>query len=314
MPAIFDRIGAGISAARERSRLLDHVTRTVLHYNDAKGNTQAGAITYFGFLSFFPLLALAFFVVGYVGNVYPGARENLTTALMQLLPGIVGPDPGQISLQSIQNAAGTLGLLGLLGVGYAGLGWLSSMRGALEAVFEVPPRGFQGFLLGKAWDLLAMVVIGVTLVISVAVSGLATSFSTDLLDWLGLSADLASYVQAVGVAIGVAASTVLFFSLFKLLARPTNPDRALWAGALLGAIGFELLKLASRWLLASTADQPAFQAFGITLILVVWINYFSRVVLYAASWAHTARAARSYRALRHEAQGVTAPEDLEHDK
>jgi membrane protein len=41
--------------------------------------------------------------------------------------------------------------------------------------------------------------------------------------------------------------------------------------------------------------QPAFQAFGIALILLVWINYFSQVVMYAASWAHTTRAARAAR-------------------
>jgi membrane protein len=43
--------------------------------------------------------------------------------------------------------------------------------------------------------------------------------------------------------------------------------------------------------------QPAFQAFGIALILVVWINYFSRVVLYAAAWAHTSYEARAMREL-----------------
>jgi membrane protein len=63
---------------------------------------------------------------------------------------------------------------------------------------------------------------------------------------------------------------------------------ALWSGALVGAIGFEALKRASTWLLDSTANQPAFQAFGIALILLVWIYYFSRVVMYAAAWAHTA--------------------------
>ena len=54
------------------------------------------------------------------------------------------------------------------------------------------------------------------------------------------------------------------------------------------AFGFELLKQASTWLLGATAQQPAFQAFGIALILLVWIYYFSRVLMYAASWAATA--------------------------
>ena len=37
------------------------------------------------------------------------------------------------------------------------------------------------------------------------------------------------------------------------------------------------------------------QAFGIALILLVWINYFSRVVVLAAAWAHTSPEARAAR-------------------
>jgi membrane protein len=72
-----------------------------------------------------------------------------------------------------------------------------------------------------------------------------------------------------------------------LLAHPPLPRRALWRGALIAAVGFEILKQASTLLLASTKGQPSFQAFGIALILLVWINYFSQVTLYAAAWAQT---------------------------
>ena len=37
-------------------------------------------MTYFAFLSFFPILALAFFVVGSVAAVFPDAQDNLVTA------------------------------------------------------------------------------------------------------------------------------------------------------------------------------------------------------------------------------------------
>ena len=56
-----------------------------------------------------------------------------------------------------------------------------------------------------------------------------------------------------------------------------------------------MLKQVSQLLLQSTANSPAFQAFGIALILVVWINYFSRVVMYAASWAYVHPASRALR-------------------
>lgn len=308
MPAFIDRIGAGLSAARGRSPLLDHVVRTVLHYTGVKGTMQAGAITYFAFLSFFPLLALGFFAVGYVGRFYPDARDNLTTALEQLLPGIVGSGPGELQLSSIQSVAGTLGLFGLVGVLYAGLGWLSSMREALMAVFEMPGRGFTGFLIGKVADIVTMVVIGVFLVLSVALSGVVTGFSRDLLDAAGLSQDLEPALNGLAILLGVAANAVLFFAMFRLLARPTTPDHSLWRGALVGALAFELLKQASRILLERTAGQPAFQAFGISLILLVWMNYFSRVVIIAAAWAHTSPLSRQRRQLLDQAAGAHLPD------
>ena len=100
--------------------------------------------------------------------------------------------------------------------------------------------------------------------------------------------ELAWLVQVLGALIGVATSTLLFFAFYRLLTRPRAPGRLLWQGALLGGIAFEVLKQISSYLLAATRNAPAFQAFGISLILLVWINYFSRIVVYAAAWAHTA--------------------------
>jgi membrane protein len=269
-----------------------------VHYGRVNGSAQAGAVTYFAFLSFFPILALAFFVVGYVARVNPSAQDNLVTAIQGVLPGIVstsGHARGTISIRTIEDAAGTVGLLGLVGVLYAGLGWLSGMRSALEVVFEMPRSEYPSFVLGKLRDLVTMVVIGLTLVLSVGVTGAVVGYSGRIVDWLGLGGQLTWLVGLLGVAVGVAANVLLFYALFRLLARPQAPRRSLWQGALLGAVGFEVLKLASSYLLRSTQHQPAFQAFGIALVLLVWINYFSRVVMYAAAWAHTSRAARAAR-------------------
>ncbi len=288
MPTLKDRATAFLDRARARSRLLDHAIRTQQHYTKVKGSLQAGAVTYFAFLSFFPILALAFFVIGYVARVYPSAQDDLVSALDTMLPGLIGSDPDQISLASIQDAAGTVGVVGLVGVLYSGLGWLSGMRDALIDVFQEPPSLQPSFVVGKLRDLATLAVIGVTLVVSVAVSSVVTGFSGDVLDLLGLGEGLTWLLAMLGVVLGGAAGMVLFFALFKLLAKPKLPARALWAGALLGAVGSEALKWLSSFLIAATKDQPAFQAFGIALILLVWINYFSRVAVYAAAWAFTA--------------------------
>lgn len=295
MGSLKARLTGMIKRLRERHPMVDHVVRMQQHYGKAGAAQQAGAVTYFAFLSFFPILALAFFVVGWAAKVYPEAQNDLVKAINSLLPELVGTEDGQISVTAIQDAAGAVGLLGLAGVLYAGLGWLSAMRDALEAVFEEPRTEQPGFLAGKLRDLTSLGAIGVVMLLSIAVAGFVTGFTGLVLGWVGLDNQLDWLVTLIARVIGFGANVLLFFSLFKLLVRPHAPNRSLWHGALLGAIVFEALKAASFLLLASTKGQPAFQAFGIALILVVWMNYFSRVVLYAASWAHTSRASRAIR-------------------
>ena len=299
MAPLKERIRGRLDHLRQRLPWLDHAVRMVQHYGQANASQQAGAITYFGFLSFFPILALAFFVIGYVARVYPEAQADLVTALDEVFPGMIGDDEGQISMADIVNAAGTVATIGALGVLYAGLGWLSAVRNALLVVFELPAKEQPGFVAGKLRDLLTLVLVGVVLIVSVAISGFVSSYSSELLDAVGLGDGVSPGFQLLTVLLGLAANALLFFALFRLLAAPRTPTSSLWSGAVLGAVGFELLKRLSSLLLASTKEQPAFQAFGIALILLVWINVTSRVVLYAAAWAHTSAAAREIR--EHEA-------------
>lgn len=296
MASVADRGKVWFAEQRTARPWLDHTLRMLQHYSSVKGNTQAGAVTFFGFLSFFPLLALAFFAVGYVATVYPDAEDTLVDAISGVFPGMIGDGKGEISIDSFKGAAaGTAGVIGVLGVLYSGLGWLSGLRESLLVVFDMPPKEQPNFVIGKLRDLAALISIGVVLFASVAISSGLNAFSEQFLDLLGLGSELSWLLRIVTVVIGILASSLLFSAIFKLLAAPEIPRLDLWKGALLGAVGFELLKQVAGLLLASTKNQPAFQSFGIALILVVWINYFSRVIMYAASWAQTSTSARLIR-------------------
>jgi membrane protein len=302
MAGIVDRVKGRIAELRQHHPVLDHAVRTQEHYGGAKASQQAGAVTYFGFLSVFPVLALAFFVVGWVSKVFPDAQDTLVSAINQMFPGMIGDGANQIQLSDIEDSAGTVGLIGLVGLLYAGLGWLSALRDALITVFELPNRELPNFVMGKVRDLVTLVFIGVVLLVAVGFTGVVSGFSKDLLGWAGLSTELGWLVDILTIVLGLLANALLFLSMFRLLAAPGIPWRAMWSGALLGAVGFEILKQVSGLLLSITQGNPAFQVFGIALILLVWINYFSRIILYAASWAWTHPMAREAR--------VAEPADL----
>jgi membrane protein len=297
MAGVVDRVKARISRMRQDHPVLDHAMRTQEHYGETKASQWAGAVTYFGFLSVFPVLALAFFVVGWIAKVFPDAQDTLVKAINQLFPGMIGNGANQIQLSDIQDSATAVGLIGLAGLLYAGLGWLSALRDALITVFELPNRAQPNFVMGKVRDLVTLVFIGIVLLVAVGFTGLVSGFSKDLLGWAGLSTELGWLVDILTIVLGLLANAVLFLSMFRLLAAPDIPWRAMWSGALLGAVGFEILKQVSGLLLRITQGNPAFQVFGIALILLVWINYFSRVILYAASWAWTHPKARASRVL-----------------
>jgi len=295
MPALVDRIKGRIADLRHDHPAVDHTLATQEHYGGTKASQQAGAVTYFGFLSVFPVLALAFFVVGWIARVYPDAQDTLVTAIESMFPGLIGSGPDELNINDIQKSAATAGIIGLVGVLYSGLGWLSALRDALITVFALPQREQPNFVMGKVRDLITLTIIGAVLLFAVAFTGIVSGFSEDVLGWLGLSTELGWLVQILVIVLGLLANAVLFFAMFRLLAAPDIPKRAMWSGALLGAVGFEILKQVSGLLIRATQNQPAFQVFGLALILLVWINYFSRVVLYAAAWAWTHRLSREQR-------------------
>lgn len=278
-----------LAATRERSRLFDHLIATFEHYSKVEGNVLAGAVTFFGFLSFFPVLAIAFAVVGMVTGAYPDAEESVTRALKDVFPSMIGDGKGQIDPGSFENAAAAAGTIGLVTLLYTGLGWLSALRRALQDVFELPRHQAHNFVVGKAVDLVMLAVIGLVLVVSVAMSSATRGFVDEILEALSIDdvTGMGRLLEGIGSLLGLAASMVMFYVSFRLLARPTVSAGALWKGALLAGIGFEILKQLATYLISATKDNPAFAVFGTALILIVWINYFSRLLLIGAAWAAT---------------------------
>lgn len=292
--SVLDSVKQRVSDLRERRPVVDHLVRALEHYGQVNGSALAAAVTYFAFLSFFPILALAFAIFGQVTKVYEDAQDTLVDAANSVLPGLIGGESG-VPLDTLQAAAPGIFSVGIVLTLYSGLGWLSGMRSALMAIFEEPEREQPSFLVGKLRDVLALVALGTILVASVAVSGVATKVLTPIMEALDLGVVAEGFLWVLALCLGLAASTLLFFAFFRLLAQPNTPSRSLWSGSFLGAVVFEVLKQLSTFLLKATANSEAFQAFGIALILMVWINYTSRVVVLSAAWAHTTPEARAIR-------------------
>jgi membrane protein len=277
-----------LRSARGRQRWLDHALRAQNRHSDVVGGQLAAAITYFGFLSFFPLLALGFAIVGYVSEVYPQAQDDVVAAVQDAFPSLVGSGKGQLDIQDVIDARGSAGVIALVGLAYAGLGWLDSLRDALNRVF-IADGPALGFVARKLWDVVVLAMLGTSLLASLAVSSLATAVTTYALELAGLEGSLAATVllRVLSVAFALLVDFVILAILLSRLSGRRLPWRRVRSGAVLGAVAFELLKLAGTFLISRTTENPLYATFGVVVGLLVWINFAAKLFVFVACWVAT---------------------------
>nr|SBO92213.1 putative membrane protein [Nonomuraea gerenzanensis] len=272
---------------RVRRLSIDHLVRAAQRYQLQAGDRLAGAVTYFTFLSFFPLLVLGYSVLGFVVATSQTTREAMQQAIAERLPGIM--DKLDFNVEQIAEAKTAAGIIGLLGLLYAGLGALDALRGALRemSMTTTPPLDF---FLGKLRDLASLILLGVTAISSVLVAGFATTATDHVMKFVFGGDTLAGWLtlRVAGVTASVGADWLLFVILLGWVARPTQPFRVIAKGALLGAISFGVLKQIATLLLATTMGNVVYGAFAAIAGLLVWMNFSARLILFVAAWTATA--------------------------
>src|SRR3978361_2126319 len=125
-----EKVSSTVGDVRQRAPWLDHLIRAWSRYQADAGDRLAASVTYFGFLSFFPLIALAFSVAGFVVDAYPDAQSKLAEQINNFLPGLAD----KLDVTTIGNAKESTPHAGLPGPLLAGLGWIDALREAVRAI------------------------------------------------------------------------------------------------------------------------------------------------------------------------------------
>ncbi len=276
---------ATVDTVRRKAPWLDHLIRAWGRYQSDRGDRLAAAVTYFGFLSFFPLIALAFSVVGFVVDAYPSAQADLTREINNFLPGL----SDKLDVSSIGSAKVATGVIGLLGLLLAGLGWIDALREALRTVWHQNLNA-GNFIVKKLVDTGILIGLGLTMIASLAVTGISSAAMNWFLEQIGLDGSTVASVllRIAGYVLAIAVDLALFTFMFTRLPKVATPLRTVLRGALFGAIGFEILKTAGSLLVKSATSNPVYGIFAVVVGLLIWLNYLSRFTLFVAAWTVTA--------------------------
>lgn len=266
----------------------DHLARAGGRYKGDGGDRLSAALTMYMILSLLPLLLVAMSVLGYVLANDPERQRMIFLKVSGALPG-VGRQLGD-TLATVKANRATTGVFGLLGLAFSGLGGVDALRDALRIMWHQDTEA-PGFLKKKLTDLVTVVLIGVTLLVSFGVSALATGGAGALMNGAGVTGTAAHAVLGVlSFALGVAVDAALFLILFKWLPRSSWPTRRLVRGAVFGGVLFGVLKVVGGWYVGHTATRSTalYGSIGTAVALLVGLYLLSRVVMFTAAWTVTA--------------------------
>lgn len=244
------------------------VYAVIKKYGDDEAGYQAALLTYYGFLSLFPLLLVLATVLGALASGHPHLRDTIINSTTQYFPAFgdqLSAHIGSLHKTGIALAIGSFFTF------YGARGVADAFRHGVNHVWRIPRVKRSGFPLA-----------------------VARSFGIVLVGGLGfiLAAIIAGYTSTAGSGWGfqilsIAVDLVILFWVFLVLIKLSLPIhigfREIEAGAAAAAVGLVILQKLGTYLLSRELQHlgALYSNFALVLGLLFWIYLQSQVLYYA---------------------------------
>lgn len=225
------------------------------------GGYLAGAITLAAFLSLFPLMLVAVAVVGFVSA---GAADLPGQIIGRL--GLTGEAATAVAsaIDKAEESKRAASIVGLIGLMWSGLGLVAALQYAFDNAWQVTGRGFRDKAGGLLW-------LGGGVVLFVASFGVTTVVN------------YVAFLAPLTIVIGLALNLGLWLWTFVALTNVSAGWRAHLAGAIVGAVGLEVLKFVGSVYVprAVASSSGLYGSIGTVFAILAWLFFFGRLAVYA---------------------------------
>lgn len=259
----------GIDAWQRRHRYPAFLYAVIKKYSDDQAGYQVALVTYYGFLSLFPLLLVLTTVAGMIGQSNPEFGQELIKSVSSYFP-VFG--------QALDDSVRSLGkngpalIIGLLFALYGARGSADAFRNAVNHIWHVPVAKRSGFPRSLIRSLGIIVGGGGGFILAAVVAGWTANANR-------------GWSSAV---VTVVVNLVLLFAVFMLIFRLSLPlsvsFKKFRISAIICAVGIAVLQMVGVIILSSQAEHlsSTYSAlFVTTLGLLAWIYLQMQVVMYA---------------------------------
>ncbi len=264
------RLTEAIDRYQQRHRWIGLPLAVVYKFSDDQGVYLAALITYYGFLSLFPLLLVMATVLGFLLPAYPGLQQQLIDSALSQFP-IIG-DQLTSSTQPLRGSGPGL-VTGILVALYGGLGVALAVQNALDQVWGVPVHKRPNPFLARLRSLLMLVLLGLGVAVTTALSAVS-----------GIGEQLGPLVRWSVVALSMLINCGLFVVGFRTLTARRVTLREVLPGAVLAAVGWQVLQSVGTVYVDSQlrGSTQVYGLFGIVLGLMAFIFVEAVVVVLSA--------------------------------
>ncbi|MCA1831263.1 MAG: YihY/virulence factor BrkB family protein [Actinomycetota bacterium] len=241
-------------------------------YSGDSADFVAAGITYYGFLSIFPLLLVALSIVGFILAAHPTLQAEWTQRLAGTIPGL-GSVVGN-SLDALVGDRAQTGIIGFLGLLWSGKQIVLAATHGLARVHRFDESA--GFVQKQLWTFGSLFGLGL---LALASAGLGAAVGR------GRAGTFPAITFIIGGLLALAADFVLFLVAYRVLSRRNGPRfRRLWPGALLAGTGWTVLKIIGGWYATRTVSkaEAVYGTFAGTVGLLVLLYLASRLFMYGA--------------------------------
>ncbi len=258
-----------VMTLRARSVVVDVVVDMLDGWRKHQSGRNASLLSFFFFLSIFPLLLVATTILGFVLQDNLDLQQRIVDGALDNIP-VLG--------QQLANDPTSLdGSIWVLLVGLATALWSATkafvgLQVALDDVWEVDIDERPGIHVQRGRAVLGLVVVGLSQIGTLALSTIVNA--------AGLPGISRLLLLVGGLVVNVA---VLAFMYRYLTAAPTTWS-IVWPGALAAGIAFSLLQYFGSGIVKRITDNAGdtYGQFALVLGLVTWLGFLAISALMCA--------------------------------
>lgn len=250
---------------------------------DDQGSFLAALITYYGFLSLFPLLLLLASILGFVLEADSGLKQQILDSAVSQFPVL----RDELATSSGLPGSGLAVFVGLAVAVYGALGVGQAIQNAMNVMWAVPRHCRPNPLRARLRGLLLLGTGGITVV------------GTTVLGWMGrilgaYGADLHRGLSLLAVLAAIGLNTAIFALVFRIATAQRLTQGQVWPGAFVAAVLWQLLQIfGAAYVARARGAGTTYGVFVVVLGLLGWIFLASLVVVLSVE-INVVRARRLY--------------------